>query len=747
MSVLGNAPCTGPCTDGSEGKKNIWEIRIPRSELSSEEVVSVSKELGIRPVTAALLRSRGCRNAEEAKLFLSHDGFLLHDPFDLPDMDKAAARVKAAIDNKEKVTVYGDYDVDGVTSVSVLVSYLRGRGVDAGYYIPGRMTEGYGLSADSVAKVASDGTTLIITVDTGITAVEEAAAAEALGVDMVITDHHSCPELLPDACAVVNPQRRDSGYPFPALAGVGVVFKLISAVEYLFPHGEGEDWLGRLCSEHMDLVALGTIADVMPLTDENRLIASIGLRLISKTRRVGMKALLDAAGVTEEKLVRPSSSLIGYTVAPRVNAIGRLGNAATAAELFLTDDAGRAGQIAAELCETNKKRQAMESEIAAEAFEMLEKDESAAGDRVIVLASDSWHGGIIGIVASRITERYSKPAILISFEGDSGIGKGSGRSVRGFSLAGALSACSEHLVRFGGHEMAAGLSVSREELPAFREAINRYAEEHMEPSLPVLTADMELTPSEITLSQAEELTALEPFGTGNPAPVFVLRGAALTEVSAMGGGKHTRMVVCSGGKTFSAVRFGLPPEKLGIASGDERDILFSLEVNTYRGARSVQLITRDLELPPDQSHLREDAERLYGALISQDDAAFASLGAGAEYSAVLPDRSDFAAVYQTLKRTAMTSESALSENGGDVFSVSTDDLCRGLVCSGEDQIVGMICRMVKGRIIVDIFNEMNLIELIGADEKISFRLRQRSDKVNLERSTILRRIRRRFQSI
>ena len=441
------------------------------------EVLALETALGISSVTARLLCQRGYTSPESAKAFLFEEGEF-HSPFLIPDMDKAVERIERAIANREKVVIYGDYDVDGVTSVSVLTLYLKARGLMTKYYIPSRNGEGYGMNNAAIDKLHESGVSLMITVDTGVTAIDEVAYASSLGMDTVVTDHHECQALLPAAYAVVNPRRHDSAYPFKELAGVGVVFKLISACELTKAGSEEEKraLMDALCERYIDLVAMGTVADVMPLVDENRLLVKKGLSMMNARPRMGLSALLTAASGGERKASVITATTVSFTVAPRINAAGRIASAERAARLFLTESPAEAEKIALELCEINRARQAEENRIIEEAEAKIAAECDLENDRVIVLADDGWHHGVIGIVASRITERYGLPSILISFDGD--IGKGSGRSVKGINLVEALTDAEEHLIKFGGHELAAGLSVERSRIDAFRRHLNEYVKAH-----------------------------------------------------------------------------------------------------------------------------------------------------------------------------------------------------------------------------------------------------------------------------
>ncbi len=658
-------------------KARRWRVDTSARD-NPDAVRALEDELGLCRLTAALLYSRGYRTPEAATAFLRRDDECFHDPFLLPDMDKAVERVTAAINAGERVMIYGDYDVDGVTSVATLFLYLRSKGVPVDYYIPERTSEGYGMNEGAVRRIAAGGTSLIITVDTGITAVEEIALAASLGVDTVITDHHECHGELPPAVAAVNPHRPDSVYPFAELAGVGVAFKLICAIEQLLAPDD-DRYLHRMCAEYADLVTVGTVADVMPLTDENRLIVSVGLGLLERGSRTGFDALIRAAaldgksgksggsngngenggsgsgrnqnsGCGEERHLTASS--IGFGIAPRMNAAGRIRSASIAEELLLTEDRGVANEIAARLCDINRERQELENAMSEEAFRIIEQTHDFARDRVIVLAGESWHHGVIGIVASRVTDRYGLPSILISFDGgrvtsgmsDGDIGKGSGRSIHGLDLSAALASCSDLLVRFGGHEMAAGLTLRRGDLDEFRRRINEYAAEHLrkEDLVAVIDSDGETEAADLTVQAVKQLALLEPYGTANPTPVFAMRGATVADIRAIGGGKHTSMTLESDGIALGAVMFRNTPEELGLVRGDRADLLFSPSINEFRGNTRVQLMLRDIRHCAEERARRRTLTAEYGRVAENPDMLIPR--------ELLPSRDDFKRVYLYIKR-------------------------------------------------------------------------------------------------
>ncbi len=641
-------------------KAGKWLLR-EISEENERKAEAISSELGLEKVAARILAIKGYDTSEKVKAFLGKENTLIYNPFLLTDMDKAVKRTLEAVENGEKIVVYGDYDVDGVSATSALYLYLKSIGADVGYYIPSRTGEGYGINVSAVDKLKDDGYTLIISVDTGITAISEAEYVKKLGMSLIVTDHHSCYEQLPDACAVVNPKRRDDEYPFKELAGVGVVFKLITALEFTVQEkaifgGDGglditerfqrivesgeSDFLEKTMSEYADLVTLGTISDVMTLTDENRLICSYGLSVIENTPRIGLLALMDCAdGMKNKKYPKKrkvTASYIGFTIAPRINAAGRISDASIGVELFTTDNVARATQIAAELCELNVRRQAEENRISIEAAELAEKSCDFENDPVIVLASESWHHGVIGIVASRLTEKYGMPTILISVE--NGIGKGSGRSVKGLNLSEALAACSESLIRYGGHELAAGLTVDCSEIEHFKTLINDYAREKMtgDGVVQTLEIDAEVMREDINIKLAEELSYMEPFGVGNPQPTLMLCDAEVQTADSIGDGKHCKFTV--DGKT--ALLFGTSPEETDICAGDTVDIAFKLDINEFRGVKTEQLLISDVRI----NGVREECEKEVETLAEIEKG-----GNFDESDEVLPSRDDFAAVYREVR--------------------------------------------------------------------------------------------------
>lgn len=560
--------------------KKKWLLRA----FDKNRVVEMSKEFHISPLTAIILYNRGIHDDDAIRRFLSKDIDVMHDPYLLKDMEKAAERIRKAHDNKEKVTIYGDYDVDGITSIAILYKYLTEMGIDTDYYVPDRMQEGYGVNKDALDKIHSNGSSLVITVDTGITAVEESEYAKEIGIDVIVTDHHECKERIPDVYAAIDPKRKDCPYPFKSLAGVGVVFKLIQALD------ENKS-LSDLMDKYADLMCLGTVADISPLIDENRVIVTEGLKRFKTTSNVGLKALIDVS--TNGKAI--TTSTIGYTIAPRINASGRLGCASRSVELFLTDDAEKAKKLAESLCEENTLRQQTEQKMFKEAMEYLDANPEVKEDNVIVIPHTDWHHGIVGIVSSKITEKFYKPSILFAIDGDEA--KGSGRSVNGFNLFGALENCSDLLEKFGGHELAAGLTIKAENIEKFRQKINSCSQKQINEAMltPTIQLDAAIKVPYITLETVNDINKLQPFGVDNPTPSFAVRNIKIHKVSVMSEGKHLRMTLLKDGKYLDSVGFGMGEYYQYLEEGDIIDVAFALDINDYKGFQNVQLILKDIK--------------------------------------------------------------------------------------------------------------------------------------------------------
>ena len=552
--------------------------------------VRVMVEAGFSPLTAAVMCSRGYTELNEARDFLAANE-PLSDPFTLLDMDKAARRVRRAIDRREQICVFGDYDVDGITATCLLTDFLRRQGARVVSYIPARLEEGYGLNEMALHSLREQNVQLIVTVDCGITANDEAALCRALGMELVITDHHECKSELPEAVAVVDPHRLDQPQPASELAGVGVAFKLACAI--------GGD-TASLLREYCDFLCLGTVADVMPLTGENRTMVAEGLKSLENPKRVGLAALMAECGVGHGRI---TAGTIGYTLAPRINAAGRMGQVDVATELFLTTDAQRAVELAAELCRMNRKRQEIEAEIYREAASMLP---TGGRPEAIVLASERWHQGVVGIVASRLAEEYNCPAFLICLDGDKG--KASSRSHGGFNLFAALRTLSPLLESYGGHELAAGFTIRRENIDAFRAQITELARAFRASGecQSALEIDCEIPPRLLTLENVAALDELEPCGVGCPRPVLALRGFRVEELTEVGGGKHLRLRLTSGRHSWVAIFFSTTARLAAVSVGDRVDLAFTPQINEYRGQRMVQLNLVDIR-PDETARSAQDA--------------------------------------------------------------------------------------------------------------------------------------------
>ena len=555
---------------------------------SEEEIRQLAQKYNVTKVIATLLLNRGLKTDEQIRSYVTKSMHGIHNPTLLPDMDKAAERTARAVEKGERIVIYGDYDVDGITSTALLYDFLKSHGADVEYYIPDRYQEGYGLNIMAVNKLAKSGAKLMISVDCGITAVGEVSLAKVLGMETVITDHHTCKEKLPeDAVAVVNPKIPGCGYPFDGLAGVGVAFKLALATAMYMGENTTECF-NRYC----DLAALGTVADVVPLLDENRIIVDRGIKSLSSSQRPGIRKMLELSEADKRPL---TSSSIAFSLAPRLNAAGRLGNAKTAVELLLSRDEKQAYEIALKLDSENRERQTMEQKIFDEALELAEKDPLFDKKRVIVLAKEGWHQGVIGIVASRICSRFYKPCILISCE--NGAGKGSGRSVEGFNLFDALTACEEFLTNFGGHSIAAGLNINASDIDEFTKKINEYAGKAMAPEAltPSVKIDCKLNPAAVSVKNCRTLSVFEPFGMCNEKPVFAVEDQTILAIGQMGlANKHLRLKAGSGGHTLNCVGFGMGEYMDFFHQGDRVDLAFQMDINTYQGTQQAQLVLKDI---------------------------------------------------------------------------------------------------------------------------------------------------------
>ena len=550
-------------------------------EVDSSLVEEISSKNNISELLATVLINRGIKTKKEIDIFLNPTRNDFHDPYLIKDMDLAVDRILKAIKNNEKTIIYGDYDVDGITSITVLKKFLKERGLDVGYYIPNRLDEGYGLNKAAIEKIAKEGYTLIITVDCGISGLEEVEYASLLGIDTIVTDHHEPMEQLPNAIAVVDNKRKDSTYPFKSLAGVGVVFKLTQAI------GKKLNLPEKEYLKYLDIVCIGTISDIVPLIDENRVIAKLGLKLVEVTKNIGLKSLLDASGYKEI-----NSNTISFGIAPRINACGRMGYEEEALKLFLTEDETEAKIITDRLNKYNKDRQDIEKSIFEEAISKIEENHLDKNNS-IVLGAEGWHHGVIGIVSSKITDIYFKPSILVCFEGDEA--KGSGRSIPGFDLHEALSYMSDYLEKYGGHEMAIGLSLKKENFKKLQEKFEEYVtKKDISDILPIIEIDKIITLKDLHTDTVRELDMLEPFGEANKRPVFVYKNLKIDSIRALSEGKHLKLTLKDGNTIINAIGFNLGNYSKDYTIGDKIDVAGMLEINSFNGIDSVQINIKDI---------------------------------------------------------------------------------------------------------------------------------------------------------
>ena len=674
-------------------KYGIWNVAQPDAG-----AVNTLVSGGYAPLAAMILASRGMQNAPQAHKYLDCNA-PLPDPYLMTDMDLAAGRVGLALSRKEKIAVFGDYDVDGITSTCLLTDFLRRHGADCLSYIPGRLEEGYGLNPIAIHQLHTEGVKLIITVDCGITAVAEAALCKELGIDLVITDHHECKDILPDAIAVVDPHRPDGGYPHKNLSGVGVAFKLAAAL-----CGSQEEVL----ADYADMVCLGTVADVMPLQGENRVFVTRGLESLRSTKRPGIAALMSETGCTPENV---SASTIGFMLAPRINAAGRMGQIDLAVELFLTQDPNRAVTVARALCELNRQRQAVESEIYQQAISMLPVGQPP---EAIVLADETWHQGVVGIVASRIAEEFSCPAFLICLDGDHG--KASSRSHGGFNLFSSLTTLSDLLESYGGHELAAGFTISRSNIPEFRRQICALAAGFYSDDTPRTQLDVDCSiPAELlTIFNVESLNVLEPCGNGCPKPVLMMKNLTIERLQQVGSGRHMRLRLRSGRVTLNAIYFSATPESAFVQPGDVVDIAFTPQINEFRGERTVQMNVLDIR-PSCTAECSADVAPYRALLENRITPDIAR--------SLYPERTTLATVWRYLAAC------------GDHIQESPLCLCRKIVrWSGKPLSLGqlMIC--------LDVFRDVGLLQSQRLHKYISIQLTPGPQKADLNESPTLQRL-------
>lgn len=667
-----------------------------------ETVQELHKKSGKSDYLCELLLARGYQTPEAISEFLSGDGFL-QDPYSLKDMDRAVQRIRKGIEDGEMIAIYGDYDADGVTATVVLFTYLESIGADVRYYIPTRDGEGYGLNQKAIDTIAKMGITLMITVDNGITALEEIAYAGSLGIDVVVTDHHRPKEQLPQAYAVVDPYRPDDETTFKGLAGVGVAFKLVCALE--------ED-IESMLDYYAELVTIGTIADVMPMSGENRVIVQRGLEKFSQTENIGLQALMEVAGVAGKSI---TSETVAFSIVPRINATGRLGHAKKAVDLLTTDDEEVAVGLAQEIDLQNRQRKALEEQILEDISQTIKRNPTILYDRVLVLSGTGWHHGVVGIVAAKLVEKYGKPCFLISCEGEEG--RGSGRSVGDFSLFDALCACDDLLERYGGHTQAAGLTVKTDKLDALRKRILEYARRTND-YMPVtqLRIDCVLSPSQATLDLIREQYLLEPFGNGNEVPVYGLLGCKLTGIYPVSNGKHLRLRLSDEQGSLYVMYFGMSEDRFPYRVGDQLDTAVTLSINEYQGEKRVSAVVKDLRLAKLNEEELFVPKQIYEKIRRRESLT------ESEREIAIPTREDIAAVYRYIRATGK-------------FSYDYDVLY-SRIPSGHSNY----CRV---RLSADILGEMKLIEFHKDPCTAYLGALSNPGKVDLEQSKVLQYVRER----
>lgn len=677
----------------------VWSV----AQLNKERALSISEQFGIPMICAALLDVRGINTPEAVEAFLS-DELSFDNPFDIKDMDKAVERITRAVENGEKICIYGDYDADGVTSTALLYQYLDTLGGDVSFYIPSRADEGYGLNIEAVKSLAESKVSLLITVDNGVSAYDEIELANSLSMDVVVTDHHTVPDRLPNAVAVVNPHRKDCKSTFKELSGVGVVFKLILAIE-----GEYAD-IEMLADEYADIATLGTIGDIVSLTGENRTIVKHGLKRINNCDRTGLIELIKASGCSEKEL---TSTDISFSIVPRINAGGRLGLSHKSVELLLADDEEFAANIAANLSDDNSQRQKIEQDILKDIDSVIFNVPDILRRPLIIIEGENWHQGVIGIIAAKIKGNFGKPCIVISKEGE--MSRASGRSIEGFALNDALFACSEHLTHFGGHKMAVGFSLKTADIDKFKKAIFEYYDSLDTLFLPTVNIDFKLNPALLNLELVDALSMLEPYGAGNPSPLFGLYNMKITDVKPLSNGKHQRISVTRGGAVHTVMCFGMPTEYFPYKVGEVVDLAVALDKNSYKGNTYLSIIAREIRYAGFDTEHELKMLRLYERFVLDNNLP-------SKYrknlSMIMPDRNDFACVYRYL-------------NTYRELDVALETLCYniGKIHSG------------KLRIILDAMKELSLIDLFEGPKSFKISVLDVTEKVDINNAPIIKRLR------
>lgn len=601
-----------------------WQFSTPDKTAAAQ----LSDDYGIPPFLALLLVTRGMQSPAEIERYRAYDSW--YDPMLLPDMDRAVARIQQALEQFEPILIYGDYDADGITATAMLYSYFNDCGANVRFALPSRES-GYGLNKEVIDRAVTEGIRLIITVDNGVSAVEEIAYATQMGIDTVVTDHHKPPEVLPPAVAVVDPHCAGNRSPFVPLCGAGVVFKLIAALE-----DSGDRLPEELLDQFSDLAAIGTVGDIVPLQGENRTLVRAGLQKLMRGERIGLQKLLSMASVKEGTAV--TAGQLSFGLIPRINAMGRMHTSEQVVQLCLTEDEAEAEEISGRLEQANYERQQEETSVAEAAEELLRKEPRRLLDRILVLWRDEWHPGVLGIAASRITEKYGKPTLLISVH--DGVATGSCRSLNGFSIIEALTSCADLFSRYGGHTMAAGFALPAERLPELTHRINQFAAQQNSMPMPTLQIDCKLNPMGLSPDIVDQLQEMEPFGAGNPTPIFALMGMQLEHIQPVGGGRHLKLTLSRNERQLTAMLFRTTPEQFPYRAGDRLDLAVTLDKSTYRGTTELSVFIRD--------YRPENYDVTSLLLQKQQYEAFAR-GEKTELRALLPDRNQVAAVYRLLK--------------------------------------------------------------------------------------------------
>ena len=686
-------------------------MKFPSWHVAQENCAAAERlaDAGYPYLVSEVLASRGVERAEDAAEFLTQETTLTYSPFLMQDMDKAVERIAQAIAAGEKIAIFGDYDVDGITATCILVDYLKGRGADVVHYIPRRIEDGYGLSCDAIEGLRKGGATLLVTVDCGITGVDEVAFARSIGMDVVVTDHHECKETLPVASAVVDPRRSDCEYPFKHLAGCGVALKLVLALG-------GPDREEALFSRYCTLAAVGTVADVMQMTGENRTIVSRGLATLDRSDFIGLHALLKEAGLAGREI---SSVQIGFVLAPRINAAGRMGAADMAADLLLCQDPVQAEELAKALCALNRERQSVEQTIYSQAEEMIEQMPEE-DRRALVLASETWHQGVVGIVASRLSEKYSRPSFMIHLNG--AVGKGSCRSWGGFNLFAALESCSDLLLGFGGHELAAGFTIEEKNIPAFRQRMNQYASRFRGGKAPVSCLQVDVPIGQagrVNLAEVEALDALEPYGAGNARPVFCLRGATLDRLQNVGQNRHLKLRLTKGSAQFDGIFFSAVAQTCGVAPGDRVDAAFYLQINEFRSSRTVQMQMVDIRPSLTGSTREEESLELVDRCLRGDELR------PRDAVRLLPSRDQCVSLWRALQH-------AVPPDGLETDYLPLLRRLSGALQGAEPFLRTVLC--------LEVFRERGLLQCCRLGDSISLHLTSQGKKVALDRSEYLLRL-------